>query len=165
MKCLFIQSSAWLTVPHLFTSRTIRIMSKVMLLLVTCFTIIYTLVTTTQEEDKTTLVMGPCISLVLPSMMEMMWLAQWFSHSKRVREETFHIRGKGVITKIVTSYTIMIMLLVEISSMLLLLTMSGDREMFWAIFGLNCLNCLVLTTNPVLPLLFTRWEGAAQLIL
>ena len=77
----------------------------------------------------------------------------------------FKISGKEVIHRIVTSYTIMVMLLVELSSLMLMLTMSGDKEMFWAIFGLNCLNCLVLSANPVLAWIFMKWDRAARIIL
>ena len=77
----------------------------------------------------------------------------------------YKVFGKEVIHRIVTGYTIMAMLMVELSSLLLLLTMSGDKEMFWAIFGLNCLNSLVLAANPVLSCVFVKWERAAQWIL
>ena len=72
MKCLFIQNSAWLSLPHLFTSQTIRIICKVFMVMLTSLTIIYTLVTTTQEETKVTIVLGLCITLVLPSVVEVM---------------------------------------------------------------------------------------------
>ena len=73
--------------------------------------------------------------------------------------------GQELVKRIVTSYTILVMLLVEMSSMVLLLTMSGDKEMFWAIFGLNSFNCIMLSANPMLEWGVARYDKVAKIIL
>ena len=72
MKCLFVQNSAWMSISHLFASQAIRVMFKVLMVMLSSFTIIYTLITTTQEETKSTMVWGVCLSIVMPSLVEVM---------------------------------------------------------------------------------------------
>ena len=165
MKCLFIQSSAWLSIIQIFSSQVIRIILQVMLVIISTITVIYTLVTTTQEETRSGMVWSLGLTIVLPSLVEMMWLAKWFSHTRRVRLRRLEMCGQELVKRIVTSYTIMVMLLVELSSMVLLLTMSGDKEMFWAIFGLNSFSCILLSSNPVLEWVVGRSVKVANIFL
>ena len=165
MKCLFIQSSAWLSIIQIFSSQVIRIILQVMLVIISTITVIYTLVTTTQEETRSGMVWSLVLTVVLPSFVEMMWLAKWFSHTRRVRLRRLEMCGQELVRRIVTSYTIMVMLLVELSSMVLLLTMSGDKEMFWAIFGLNSFSCILLSSNPVLEWVVGRSVKVANIFL
>ena len=165
MKCLFIQNCAWLSIHHIFSSQVIRIILQVMLVIISTITVIYTLVTTTQEETRSVMVWSLGLTIFLPSLVSVTWLVKWFSYTRRVRLRRLEMCGQELVKRIVTSYTIMVMLVVEMSSMVLLLTMSGDKEMFWAIFGLNSFNCIMLSAHPVLEWGVTRYDKVANIIL
>ena len=164
-KCFFIHSSVWLIIPKLFNSRGVQLPFKVVVVLIAGFTVFHTLTTTTQEESSQTILLSSTISLILPSLLVLAWLAKWFSMKRRARDANAKISRKELIRLTLTSYSVLMMLLVELSSLMVLLTMAGDKEVFWAMFGLNCINSVVMASNPLLVVLFISWDNKTDTVL